>query len=281
MTTDYNSFFEIFTAINLAYAGSDTFRDRIDSKILNISSSFVHPKKLIRENIALLNASTDPAVNLFFRRRIHILNFLIKKLESAPRRLECGNLFKSVFLVSGFYSLIFLTCSALIVNQVHQDASKAMIILTSLMALPYNVIVFLLSFTKWSNRKIKTIIPITLYLITVIILVLVICFNCEVDLEELLKDTFWQTEKKYFIYIAFLIALLPILLHVLRSLIILLITWIKNINGLRFSKALYYECDDLYRKLYSGPPPEHKPVMFYSFIIKRFHKRLLSKNKEN
>lgn len=248
MITDYNSFVEIFTGLNIAYAGSNDFRNLLDHKILKISSSF----KALKDDQGKVEGRALLFPNQLLKNRTRKLRMLqvikSKKLcESANRHTECSGLFKSAFLFAGFYCLIFLFCSASIANKVHLKESKAILLFLSIIVIVYNLIVFVLAFTKSRSKKIKPYKPITIFISGLVISILIAEFKASKDIDSFaisICKNFMRFEiydLKYLIYIPLLISISPIILHLFHSLVMVVYTWIRNLWSFWQWKALMLE----------------------------------------
>lgn len=237
MTTDYNSFIEIFTGINIAYAGSTDFRDLIDTKILKISLSFIDLEERLdslANNISLFRYFPFPQERQI-RKKVLLQRIKNRILDDRIKmNTQCVGLFKSAFLCSGLYCLVFLVCSASMVQDIHVKESKTILLLTSIIIGVYNIFVFIHALIN-PRKKIMAVWPVLIMLSTIIISIIIARFNCTIHIEKFMVSIckpfihVRNEERKYFIYIVLLIAILPIILHVLRSLIMFFYTWIRKL----------------------------------------------------
>lgn len=279
MTTDYNSFIEILTGINLAYAGSERFRDFIDQKILSIFSSFQDMK-----NAFLLNAglNTADASTVYLQE----LNTLMqtrgtRTMDVVNKKTDCSEIFKSAFLFAGGYCLVFLICSASMTYGVHVKESRTILLLLSIVTILYSLVIVTMSVIKSTNKKIKAYKPILLLLTTIITAIIISRCDCTHYIEEFALYI-CNVERKYFLYLALIAAVSPIVLHLLRSLIILFYAWLMTRREYWVAMAINYDLELTNYKLYSIDVPKRRMLakLFYSnlfLIIKHRHDKKLSR----
>lgn len=280
MTTDYNSFVELFAGLNIAYAGSETFRDRIDNKILKVPTYIKdYKKRLIKLSTIAKSFVTYPFPTIIvdlildeiercqsLERKIALYEELEKTAldDESEKNISIHNAFKTAFLCSGLYCLIYLVCSASISNSIHVESSKTILLLSSLIVVVWNVIVFFYSLVH-PRREIMPVWPIMTILLTLIVSITIAVFNYGIHIEKvtilLCKPLFilGQDDKKYFFYAALLIAVLPIIMHVLYSLVILFINWVRVRIERRRLKALEWMIQKMAHESHKIPLEELGP----------------------
>jgi hypothetical protein len=217
MLNNFSSFFEIFCGLNLAYAGSQRFRNAIDSEIYkllknkllqNISSNVEELKSKV-----IVTVSEDNSENINKK--------LIKLQEDFDLKSEdlLGNENEKLNFIEGFNAMFLSTslyCLSILIlggyEQFFSENSKLpnLFLIFLLPVFGFNLFVFLRSFTKKHNKNIKAI-----YTITFVVFLLFLCIstiqNCpyETHLETLLSE-------KTTITFTLIIAVSPFLFHFIR-----------------------------------------------------------------
>lgn len=112
MLSNFNSFFEIIGVLNLAYAGSEGFRNAVDDEILRLRDSILPNVRERREEIVarIIVAFSEPS-----QIEKHA-TFIIEKfetdckeiLEEEKSRQEFTNGFKSMFLATSIFSILLI-----------------------------------------------------------------------------------------------------------------------------------------------------------------------------
>lgn len=276
MISDFSSFFEIFAGLNLAYAGSEEFRHKIDTKFLSLRFKFERIINDREQELELAKSSIGVTENYVIEEHIKKIirydNIKLKKIDADLKdKIEFSNLFKSVFLLAGFYCLIFLISSASISNQIHEETHKTLILLISIFTWLYGTIVIGITFSRFNKIKIKAIIPILIILISLFISVFISIYNLEKILEEVTINFFQYfnfdvstINKTSFIYLALLTAISPYLFHVIRSLFLFRIYgFLMLFSGVIITKALSFEIE---KSLVTIVKKDNKKPSFPAFL---------------
>lgn len=221
MLNNFSSFFEIFAALNLAYAGSDNFRTSLDDTVTNFIDKGILPdiKSRIDEvNAKIIVTMSEPS---------NVAPKVIEKIANLERILNAKyaislneekdkftNGFKSMFLITSFY------CVALIVLGGYEaswnlngiDKTANLFLIFSWPIFVFNLFIFFKSFTKKHYKNIKPLISI-LFLATLFILAMWALKVCPYVV--MIENYF---EEKTCITTALILAISPYILHVIRAL---------------------------------------------------------------
>lgn len=166
-TNDFSSYFEIFAALNLAYAGFKDFREAINDDILSlhrtINQDIQSRKRQVEDklNIAKISPYQEERLN----RKIAKIdeNYTSKSsqilsAEETGRNFVIG--FKTMFLITSMFCFSILGLAGF--EQFLSSQWQSNVIILILLATGiYNVCIFGRSFTKSANSGVRVVLPIT------------------------------------------------------------------------------------------------------------------------
>ncbi|MBB4807092.1 hypothetical protein HNP38_002396 [Chryseobacterium defluvii] len=202
--TNFNSYFQAFFALNIAYATSDKFRDIIDSKVLKLHSNKVTKLHQYIKSVGILYDS---------ERNIEKFIFLFMNEKDLQRKEESkkngfGEYFKTSFLITGIYCLFVLIFSAFKQDNIYTNTADNYLIISPFVVLTYNLAILLFK-KKLNIQKISPIIP---------IFILVVCIFLfgwkNVFFANLMNETDTNKIKIFSLFVA----VSPYTLHVIKSL---------------------------------------------------------------
>jgi len=229
----FGTFFEMFAALNLGFAGSESFRAGFTDDILNINSTITENVKRkaveCREKIEVLKSQVTITTQIFIdneliqqsiskieetfnKVRNDFLQFdkNIENIEVESRKFVNG--FQSLFLLSGLYCLYILLLEGYhqFYESNHNFVCKCLFI--SNLIICSNCLIFLRSFYKpHSFKAMKTV---NIFLIFFFFIGISI-FAVQVDYSGL-NSINSESEDRKVISLTVLIAVIPYLFHILR-----------------------------------------------------------------
>lgn len=216
MLNNFSSYFEIFGALNLAYAGSEGFRNAIDDEILKLRDAITfNAQSKIKETkskITVLKA--EAYVPALEQKAISIENNYTLKSDNLIKRekdlQKFTEGFKSMFLASSLFSISLILIGGF--EQYLPENSKD-INLFLIFLLPiflFNLFVFSKSFTNQYEKKIRPTITIS-YVLILFIITFSTLYYCpfHYTIEEMFPE-------QLCISLALIVAISPYLLHFLR-----------------------------------------------------------------
>lgn len=215
MINDFSSYFEIFSGLNLAYAGSKAFRNAIDDEILHIKNKIgtdITEKTNLLLSSIIVSIYEDYSTKI--SQKVYELNTKFENKSNKLLELEKVDLnfiegFKTMFLASALYSIVLLLLGG---YQGYFEDSKAVNIylLCLCPVFIYNSVVFIISFTKYKNNTTKPMIVISLFF-SLFFIAIIAHLKCPY---YYILESF--IEEKYCISFSLLIAVSPYLFHFLR-----------------------------------------------------------------
>lgn len=222
MLNNFSSFFEIFAGLNLAYAGSEIFRNSIDESISKLIKTAVLPniEITISEAISTITVISQ-GDNISVKARDKLLS-LQEQLELRCKQLQLEekenndfpNGFKSMFLITGFYCLTLLVLGGyeqIWLANSQEDKTAVIFLLLCLPILLFNIFIFIRSFTKVFFANIKPFITVGYLLFWIILCVLTLQY-CPA------KDSIlnWIPENSCIGY-CLIVAVSPYIIHFIKA----------------------------------------------------------------
>jgi len=216
MVNQFSSIFEIFTGLNLAYAGSKVFRDALNNTILKISDTITtnHKEKILKIQSEIAVTIAEEYENTM-QKKIDTTNRYftisvekIKKSEKTNSDFPLG--IKYIFLLCSLFSFTLLLLGGY--EQFYNDQqSSAFLCFVNLTA-----ILLLCIFIRnlHPSKFDKNISPVITTILFVIPIILYIVY--ETVLENNIKQYIKFPENKINIFIAIFISMSAFLLHFLR-----------------------------------------------------------------
>jgi hypothetical protein len=216
MVNQFSSIFEIFTGLNLAYAGSKVFRDALDNTILQIGNTISTNHKEKYEKIkSEINVTVAEEYNQGVQEKFNLTNryfFInverIKKSESINSNFPIG--IKSIFLICSLYSFTLLMLGGYeqFYKSTQVNQFLCFINLTSVILL----IIFIRNLLpKKFDKNVKPLFSFFLFLIPIALYILFLTQISEVN-----KQKIYLPESKVNLLISILISLSAFLFHFLR-----------------------------------------------------------------
>lgn len=222
LLNNFSSYFEIFTALNLAYAGSTNFRSIIDDNLLKLSRVFSQSIRErfreVRAKIIVISQEIQEVPQIGQNLQSNADTIWIrysdakKKIQDEERngrKFTAG--FKSMFLASGIYSLLMV-----LIGGFEQFFSNPIITNYSIgFFLPvgiFNVIIFCRSYhSKHLSKRVRPMYVI--YIFTPLLITdLVFCNLCPFILSS--ENYFFLP--KINVILSLLIAASPFLFHIIK-----------------------------------------------------------------
>ena len=217
MLNNFSSYFEIFCGLNLAYAGSERFRNAIDNEIYKLLKNQIlqniNTKVEELKSKIIVSVSEDNNENISKKLQKLQKDFDFKsenilKIESEKLNFIEG--FKAMFLAISLYCIAIIVLGGY--EQFFEKNSKQLnlFLLFLLPIFVFNSFVFIRSFTKKHSKNIKAINTIG-FVISLLILCVLTIQRCpyEPKLEVFFSE---QT----CITFSLIIAISPFLFHFLR-----------------------------------------------------------------
>lgn len=216
MINQFSSIFEIFTGLNLAYAGSKIFRDAVDNSILQIGNTIStnHKAKIskiqseitvtIAEEFEKTMQDKCATTNRYFTVNVE----KIKKSEKHNSNFPIG--IKSIFLLASLFCFTMLLIGGY--EQFYDDTkTNQFLCFLNLISISIIFVFFRnLKPTKF-NKNIKPLISISIFLIPIILYVLFLVF-----FPDSIKSKLYLPEIRVNVLISIAIALSAFLFHFLR-----------------------------------------------------------------
>jgi hypothetical protein len=212
--SNFSSYFELFAALNLAYAGSGGFRNVLNNDILDIREA---KKKLVSsidsfESFIVVTGSegTKKVTSVDFKKKFQSKLDKILSAEEDFRYFEES--FKSMFLITSFFCIAILLIGGFEHEFFDQETPGLLAVFCSILL--FNLYVFLNSlFIKSARKKIKPIITLSIFfgICSIAVIFLYYCPHYKIEF------TYY---KKIFLYwMVIFIAVSPYFFHVIRAVI--------------------------------------------------------------
>ncbi|OFX38379.1 MAG: hypothetical protein A2X08_16360 [Bacteroidetes bacterium GWA2_32_17] len=217
--SNLNSYFEIFAALNLAYAGSSLFRGALDNDILKINNIIISVTKKVKElkslfTIISLESYKDPIkqkvndIHNKFKDNIH----KITVKERFLRKFTEG--FKSMFLITSLYCMFMIILGGFeqfYLNKYPWITNFCITILQIVFV--FNLFVFIRSFTPFFLKKIPPFISVLFILIPFLVVTVLNYYR------PLCAYKFHLIQEQYNYLFTLIVAISPYLFHFLRVMI--------------------------------------------------------------
>ena len=226
MLGGFSSFFEIFAVLNLAYAGSEYFRENIHAQILHVQEkliSYLDKKKeevaasvyvALQDNVGGVEKRIDDISRLFKERITKINQY--KQLWN-----EYKNSFKPMFLASSIFCFLTLILAGFENLYCINGEECFMAIYSLIVMLPisiYFIFQFVRSFfPRYCYRKTKS-----WKIILVFIVLIYVGYLVKFNLSNNANDIVNYLDFRYYLSFSLLIAILPYLLY------FILVTFVKS-----------------------------------------------------
>jgi len=177
----FDGYFHLFAALNLAYAGWETFRSALDNRVLNISKrvqpSIKNEIELLKSKLIILQAEQNPLYNKMEK----LNNESSQKLEiissAIDKKTIAEGLSKSIFLFTGLY------CVALLILAGYEQFFSSMVTACNTLLIlhfsaVYNIILFYKSCRhKYVHQAVTPLIPLIL-ISTALLVATLYCMKC-------------------------------------------------------------------------------------------------------
>lgn len=220
---DFTSFYELFAALNIAYAGSESFKVIIDNRILKIykaNPQFDKDLETLKEmaNISTLIVKEDSSnrtspISKVFNKRIEIFTAAFNKglLELEEKKCAAEEFIKGfncMFLITSLYCIFMIAVAGY--AQFIQPLTIFCLIVFLQFSLVFNAFVFGKSFSKYKSNDINPLITITCFI--AFLLAGISFANCPYT-SSILKYT--NIKGVYIMGMA--LAVSPYLIHLIRA----------------------------------------------------------------
>lgn len=216
MINQFSSIFEIFTVLNLAYAGSKVFRDALDNTILKIGDTIStnHKEKIVKIQ-SEITVTIAEEYEQKMQEKISITNrYFSINVERIKNNEKCNANFplgiKSIFLLCSLFSFTILLLGGYeqFYSTERNNEFLFFINLTS-------ISLFLVFVRNLHPRKFdKNISPIMSFVMFLIPIILYVIY--EVFLSDTIKEYIKFPKEKINIFISIAISISAFLLHFLR-----------------------------------------------------------------
>lgn len=219
---DFSSYFEIFAALNLGYAGSEAFRMALNDEILklrNTSDQTVQNRLTeIRSKLTASQASDENSAAMedklgrYERNYKQVSESITEEDEAVSEVFVIG--FKPMFLMSALFCFAILIIGGFEQFSVGQwEMNITLFLLTGVLL--FNAGIFAKSFSRWSEKKIRSWVPL------IVIMLLIGCsyFACGAEETEpgvSHRVGMWLNEK-YLMVLALFVALSPYVFHIIKA----------------------------------------------------------------